>query len=130
MAKSEPPLPTGILEQHGHIATLIGELHTAHDAGVAWDELAHKLDRVLEDVRGHFEHEEAEMAKAGYPKLDEHQSAHNTFLRRLLVLRRECDRRETELMGMFIELLENWFKNHERTADAQVLKFLRIDPKS
>ena len=55
---------------------------------------------------------------------------HATFMRRLIVLRRECDRRETELMGMFIELLDNWFKNHERTADAQVIAFLKLDPPS
>lgn len=124
------PLPGGILDQHAHISTLIGELRTAHADGVPWEELAESLDHVLEYVRGHFAHEEEEMTAAGYPKLDEHQAAHNTFLRRLQVLRRECDRRETELMAMFIDLLDGWFKNHERTADAHVLSFLKLGPKA
>jgi len=124
------PLPSGIHEQHGAIARMIGDLRAAHSTGTEWEQLASRLDQILEIVRGHFEHEEAEMSHAGYPKLDEHQAMHATFMRRLIVLRRECDRRETELMGMFIELLDNWFKNHERTADAQVIAFLKLDPPS
>lgn len=127
MPMNQPAMPDGILAEHSHIASLIGALRAAHAAGTAWEELAQQLDRAVEDVRAHFEHEEAQMIKVGYAKLDEHQAAHSTFLRRLHVLRAECDRRETELMGMFIELLDNWFKNHERTADAHLLEVLGVD---
>jgi hemerythrin len=56
--------------------------------------------------------------------LVEHRKNHETFLRRLRILRAECDRRETELMSVFMDLLDNWFKNHERTADGLLLDYL------
>ncbi len=121
-----PHLPRGILAQHGHIRSHISALGRAHATGATWEDLAQRVDELLEDVRLHFEHEEEEMAKAGYTQLEEHRGAHTTFLRRLRVLREECRRRETELMGMFIDLLENWFDNHERTADAHVIQSMRV----
>lgn len=113
-----------IVEQHGRISSLLSELHATYARGIDWDELARTLDHVLDVVRQHFADEETQMTSAGYPKLVEHQASHATFLRRVQVLRSECNRRETELMSMFIDLLDAWFRNHERTADQHVLSFL------
>ncbi len=82
------------------------------------------LDALIDTVREHFEDEERQMQDAKFPMLEEHRKNHETFLRRLHVLREECDRRETELMSVFMDLLDNWFKNHERTADGLVLEYL------
>ena len=125
--RERPTLPDGIKAQHTHLAALVREVREAHDRGVAWAELAVMLDELLDHVRGHFEHEEEEMEKAGYPELAEHRGYHQAFLRRIEVLRAECDRRETELMSVVAELLENWFRNHERTADRHVMQFLKLD---
>lgn len=105
---------------------MVAGVRAAHAAGVDWDALAEKIDEVLEVVHEHFEHEEREMKRAAYPRLEEHALAHQTFLRRLKVVRAECERRETELMALFTELLESWFKNHERTADRHVLEYLGL----
>lgn len=103
---------------------MVSRLREAEAAGAPWTDLASQIDHLLEHVRGHFATEEDEMERAKYPKLEEHRHLHQTFMRRLQVVRDECDRRETELMSLFTELLENWFKNHERTADQHVLEFL------
>ena len=117
-------LPAGIVAQHSEIARLIAEVRRSHAQGASWDALARMLDGLIEVVRQHFESEQDEMKNASYPLLVEHSANHDTFLRRLRVLRAECDRRETELMSVFMDLLDNWFKNHERTADQLVLDHL------
>ena len=67
------------------------------------------------------------MELSRYPRFAEHQSLHRTFMKRLEALRVECDRRETELMSVFIELLESWFKTHESPADKAALSFMGIE---
>lgn len=122
-----PTLPDGVAAQHGHLSASIHNLRHAHATGVDWAELAALLDRLIEDVRTHFELEEIEMDRAGYPRLEQHRGLHASFLTRLYALRLECDRRETELMGVLVELLEAWFKSHEQTADKHALEFLNIE---
>lgn len=114
----------GIVAEHGELAALISEVRKSHAQGATWDELARMLDELVETVRTHFESEENQMERAAYPLLVEHRKNHETFLRRLRILRAECDRRETELMSVFMDLLDNWFKNHERTADELLLEYL------
>lgn len=99
-------------------------LRSAHEAGAAWEDLLRAIDAIIERFRGHFADEQAAMVAHTYPGLDEHEAEHAMFLRRLQVLRAECDRRETELMATFIDLLTGWLKNHERTEDARFFAFV------
>ena len=120
--------PDGILAQHAHLTKGVGGLRRAHDEGAEWSELAAMLDELLETVRLHFASEEGEMERGGYPKLAEHRKLHHTFMRRLETLRAECDHGQTELMSALAGSLEAWLKNHERTADKDVLEFLGLMP--
>lgn len=115
----------GFVADHGRLGDLVTTIRQDTAAGVDWAVLAVKLDQVVRIVEEHFAAEERAMERLAYPKIDQHMVAHQTFLRRLKVARAECDRRESELMGLFTELLEHWFKNHERTADDELLAFLR-----
>jgi hemerythrin-like metal-binding protein len=119
-----PALPAGIVAQHSALAALISDVRAAHARGATWEDLAKRLDALVATVKEHFDSEEQEMAQARYPLLVEHAKNHETFLRRLRILREECDRRESELMAVFMDLLENWFKNHERSADELVIEYL------
>lgn len=118
--------PDGILSQHAHLAKGVVGLRQAHAEGATWSDLASRLDELVDAVRMHFASEEEEMERGGYPKIAEHRLLHATFLRRLLVLRAECDERHTELMSSLVKSLETWLKNHERTADREVLEFLGL----
>lgn len=121
-----PTLPDGVAAQHGHLSASIRNLRLVHASGVAWEELAQVLDRLIDDVREHFEFEELQMERAGYPRLEQHRLLHSSFMGRLTALRAECDRRETELMGVLVELLETWLKSHEQTADRHALEYLNL----
>lgn len=121
-----PTFPDGILAQHAHLSKMVGDLRKAHARGAPWPELAALLDELLERVRQHFGSEEDQMEQAVYPKLASHRELHRTFMRRLELLRAECDRRQTELMATLTKSLESWFANHERTADKDALEFLGL----
>ena len=116
--------PDGILAQHALVAKLIEALREAQTHHTP--ELATKIDEVLDAVRKHFASEEGHMQRYGYPRLDSHRQQHETFLRRLVVLRGECLSGDPELIKMFAESLESWFHSHERTADQDVLAFLGL----
>ncbi len=75
-------------------------------------------------MSGHFAAEELLMEKAEYAKFAEHKKMHSVFLERLERLRDECQRRQTELMGVLVELLETWFRHHEETADCDAASVL------
>jgi hemerythrin len=119
-----PTLPDGIAAQHGHIARSIRNLRLDHEAGADWDEIALALDTLLADVGQHFSTEERAMEEATYPRLETHRAQHASFLERLQRLRPECERRQTELLPVLLELLETWFANHEQTMDRHAEEFL------
>jgi len=127
MRHERQTLPDGVAAQHGHLVQMIRSLRKAHASGEGWDELAMQLDALLDDVREHFSYEELVMERGSYPALDDHRQQHSNFVRRIEALRRECDRRETELMSVLVELLETWFRNHEQSADRAVAEFLDIE---
>jgi hemerythrin len=121
-----PTFPDGILAQHAYVAKLVGALREAQTEGARPTDLMARLEQVLESVRAHFQSEEEEMEHYGYPHLDSHRQQHETFMRRLIVLRAECDGGDEDLIMMFAESLENWLAAHERTADNDVLTFLGL----
>ena len=47
-------------------------------------------------------------------------------MRRLEVVRLECDRKETELMPLLTEMLDNWFKHHEETWNREAMTSLNL----
>ncbi|MCC6666048.1 MAG: hemerythrin family protein [Polyangiaceae bacterium] len=122
-----PTLPDGVAAQHGVLAASIRKVRHAHATGGPWEDLALLIDQLIGEVRGHFEYEELVMERGGYPELEQHRSMHASFLRRLVALRAECERRESELMGVLVELLESWFKSHEQTADRRAAEFLGLE---
>ena len=119
-----PALQRSIVDEHSALASMIAHVRHVHAKGATWEELARHFDELIAAVSAHFESEERNMAEVTYPQIVEHRTNHETFLRRLRMLRAECDRRETELMAVFMDMLENWFKNHERTADELLLKYI------
>jgi hemerythrin len=126
--REQPTLPDGIAAQHGQLLGTLRALRTSWASGAGWDAVTAELDQLVRHFREHFELEELLMQRGAYPRLEEHQQQHAGFLRRLEALRGECERRETELMGVLIELLEAWFRSHEQHADRPAIEYLaRVD---
>lgn len=120
-------MPDGLLAQHAYVASLVAALREAHAEGDRRDGVTTRIDEVLGAVREHFASEEEQMRRYGYPGLEAHHQQHETFLRRLTVLRGESDHGDAELLTMFVESLEQWLYRHEHTADEAVLRFLGLD---
>jgi hemerythrin-like metal-binding protein len=125
---SAATFPDGILAQHAYVTELVGTLREAQKSGALPADLMTRIEEVLDAVRMHFASEEEQMRRYGYPKLATHSQQHETFLRRLMVLRAECKGGDADLITMFAESLEHWLTAHEHTADHDVLAFLGLAP--
>lgn len=117
-------LPDTVSAQHGQLFGAIRSLRETWESGSGWEGLSAGLDLVARRFRDHFDYEELLLQRNAYPRLDEHRQQHVAFLRRLETLRDECERRETQLMGVLIELLEAWFRSHEQHADRPAIAYL------
>jgi hemerythrin len=127
VVSDRPTLPDGVAAQHGHLAALIKSLRVQLSEGAEWSELARAFDRLNADIAEHFEFEENLMSQRGYPGVAEHRNEHESFRKKVAILRAECDHQQTELLGVLVELLESWFKTHEQTADREVAQFLSAE---
>ncbi len=123
-----PALPDGVAAQHAHLETLIRGLRVRMEGGASWDELALALDRLVVAFQAHFDDEETVMVQNAYPGLVEHQRQHQAFRRKLEALRLECDRRQSELVAVLVELLQTWLHKHEETADRDAKEYLGHEP--
>ncbi len=121
---NEAPGTEDIADQHTALSAAIRRVRDAHEGGSSWNDLALLLDQLIADVDHHFSTEETLMLRAAYPGYHDHHAKHVAFVGRLAALRRQCDERRSELMGVLVQLLESWFKNHESTADRHLDEFL------
>ncbi len=86
--------------------------------------MCHKIEDTIVYLTRNFLREEALMADAGYPDLDEHKSEHRVFLDELLRLQRtlECGRYDTSKM---FDLLSSWALAHIEIWDKPLGKHIR-----
>lgn len=86
--------------------------------------MCHKIEDTIVYLTRNFLREEALMADAGYPDLDDHKSEHRVFLDELLRLQRtlECGRYDTAKM---FDLLSSWALAHIDIWDKPLGKHLR-----
>jgi len=124
-AEDRPTFPDDPSVQHGHLARLLARLKETVAAGAEAGEVCQALAVLVADVRQHFDSEEYSMDRAEYPLRDEHRERHAKFLHHLESVRAECGKEERGLAPAVAEQLENWFFDHEQTADAELLSYLR-----
>ena len=118
-----PTFPDDPSVQHSHLARLLVRLKAvsvANDPG----EVCRMLDLLASDVRQHFASEEYMMERMDYSLIDEHRERHAKFIHHLERLQAECGDVGGSLAPAVAEQLENWFHDHEHTADADLLSFL------
>ena len=120
-----PTYPEDPSTHHPRLAQLIRELKSVAASGASGEEQAKRLDTLLVELRYHFDAEEGAMERARYPLIEEHRDHHAKFITHVEAVCRECSERTTGLIPSVIEQLENWFFDHEQTADAELLSFLR-----
>ena len=86
--------------------------------------MCHKIEDTIVYLTRNFLREEALMAEAGYPDLDDHKSEHRVFLEELLRLQRtlECGRYDTSEM---FDLVSSWALAHIEIWDKPLGKYVR-----
>ncbi|HEY5790582.1 MAG TPA: bacteriohemerythrin [Gammaproteobacteria bacterium] len=96
-------------DQHRELLDLFnliaGELENQPDS--CPDEL---VQRLLTTAREHFRDEEALLARAGYPALEQHAAEHEQLMARLTMLAVLCGRHEAS--PRLLELLIDWLTEH------------------
>ncbi len=75
-------------------------------------------------VENYFLEEEIYLKQYNYPKLQEHQEAHNAFIQRILYFQREYQAGNTDICFPIIEYLEEWFDEHIIQSDNEAVDFL------
>jgi hemerythrin len=103
---------------HRILIDLLAQLHDATDTGQSRDVVGTVLAALSEYAEHHFHREEAIMAAAGYPGLDEHKAEHRrleTHVRDICGRYRAGER--GALSDSVVELLKNWLTQHIQVSD-------------
>ncbi|MBK7585573.1 MAG: hemerythrin family protein [Myxococcales bacterium] len=124
-AGDRPTFPDDPSIQHGHLAGLLARLKAIVSAEHEPRQVFELLHVLLTDVRQHFAAEEHTMDRLEYPLLEEHRERHSKFLRHLETVETETRALKAGLSAAVATQLENWFHDHEQTADADLLAYLR-----
>lgn len=105
--------------QHKKMFELINELYTALQEGQDENQVRKMIDRACQYAPTHFKAEEALLAKAGYPHLDEHKQVHKEYIRQVEQIRENS---KTSVGDMAFELfvfLKEWWLNHITQMDCE-----------
>ena len=80
------------------------------------------LDGLIEYTEIHFEEEEIEMEKRGYPDLERHKKLHRDFASQAQNLKRLFDKGEDLLPGL-ISFVQEWLVKHIKQEDMKALRY-------
>lgn len=123
-----PSYDLGIPEidlDHRQLVGSINELYEAMKEGRGRDLINHTIDRLIEYVGKHFDHEESIMRAAGFTDLANHEREHQRF--RAAVLEMDIRRRAGGGPSA-IELLtylSDWLRDHVTSTDKEMGRYLK-----
>ena len=114
--------------EHRELFLLINQVHNDWVETQDREVIARALTRMVEYAERHFQHEEAIMAQAGYPSLDEHQRVHETLIEQIFKLHHEYAHRGLRFESGTLKFLKTWLVGHILENDYQFRDFLRRTP--
>jgi hemerythrin len=98
--------------QHRQLFALLERLQQALYPDDSRSLIAETLEKLLGATRQHFQDEEAIMARAQYPRLDEHKITHRKLIDELLQLRKEfLDGGSVHTIELLV-FLKDWLTRH------------------
>jgi len=112
---------------HKKLLQFINELHEAMLKGQGKEKLSQILDELMAYTQYHFTAEEKEMAKAGYPELEEHSQLHNKLIEQLKELIKDFKLGKREASIETSRFLKEWLFNHIQVADRKYVPWLKKD---
>ncbi|MCK5148330.1 hemerythrin family protein [bacterium] len=110
-------------EQHRGIISTINSLHYFIQIGHGAEILTPTLTMLAQYTKIHFKTEEALLAKAKYPAIEEHCALHKTLIEKIEKLSIEVSRDRDA--GRVLIFLREWWLNHINKEDSKYVLFIR-----
>ena len=105
--------------QHTVLFGILNDLHSAMMGGKAQKVTGELLQKLVKYTREHFAAEEAVMAAAGYPGLQNHRVKHRDLIKQVNEFASRYERGETNLNLTLLNFLRDWLTNHIQSEDKQ-----------
>jgi hemerythrin len=123
-----PQLSLGVStfdDEHMGLIAVINELHDSMQAGQGKDVLGKILDKLIDYTVRHFEHEEIELTRHGYPQLREHKSQHEKLKQKVAEFKNRLSIGYSGLIAVeMLKFLKTWLEQHIQQEDKAYAKFL------
>jgi len=110
-------------EEHRRLFALAEAMHMAMIAGKGREFLQTLLAGLLDYTSYHFAHEEALMARVGYPERSKHQRQHEALKARVRELQERAAAGEITMTMEVALFLIDWLKRHTAAADRKIAAF-------
>ena len=98
-------------DDHKILVSLTNEVVTAIQQGYGPDTMNDALSRLLEYTGYHFDREENLMQLHRFPELEAHRAQHNSLIRHVILLQRQCRANELDPVKLG-EFLIDWLTTH------------------
>lgn len=111
---------------HRQLFDIINTLHQAVLAGAERRVVGGILDALVSYTEGHFEREEAYLARYGYPERDAHMAEHRRLTGVVYGLKRQFDQDADKIIGRdVLTFLKTWLEKHILGSDMAFAPYLR-----
>ena len=114
--------------EHQALADQIAALFTDLRSGVSRGQAVVGLDRLIDNVADHFDHEERIMRNIGLPSLPTHRQLHKSLLEEIREFREEVAMGSADRTPEAIEtFLHGWLYRHIAAEDHKIKEHLNRD---
>jgi len=111
-------------DEHHQLVEITNQLHDAIKAGSGAQAVKETLQQLSEFATRHFQSEEQLLAQYEFPKLAEHQLAHQEILIRLGRFQIELQDNVQPIQNHLMQFLLDWLTSHTKAVDKQYGSFL------
>jgi hemerythrin len=111
--------------EHRYLFGLINEFHDKHASGATRGQVLLVLNRLVAYAEEHFHHEEALMAKNGYPRLAAHQALHERLYSSVFGLNERLSRETGKVDVDTLRFLKTWLLDHILKEDMDIGDFAK-----
>ena len=98
--------------EHKELFRLINTFHDHWLENRDRREILQVLNQLVNYTQMHFQHEEAIMQKAEYPKLDEHQQIHEAMVDTIFALQQSFEEKNNHLEIDTMKFVRSWMLEH------------------
>lgn len=111
--------------EHMGLIAIINELHENMQAGQGKDVVGTVIKKLIDYTGRHFEHEEIELRRHGYPLLREHHAQHEALKAKVGEFHNRLTIGFSGLIAIeMLRFLKTWLQQHIQQEDKQYGRFL------